>query len=65
MPRKKKDGHYINYYIDRGVYERLQQFAESHGHTATYAVEYLLKLGLDESERREKNDLRNKQPMSP
>ena len=43
MPRQKKDGHYINYYIDRELYERLQKYADEKGQTATMALERILK----------------------
>ena len=43
MPRKKKDGRHINYYIDRMIYERLEEYAEEKGQTMTTALERILK----------------------
>lgn len=42
MPRPKKDGRYINYYIDRELYEKFIKYAESKGQTATTAIERIL-----------------------
>ena len=43
MPRKKKDGRHINYYIDRLIYERLEEYADEKGQTMTMALERILK----------------------
>lgn len=43
MPRKKKDGRYINYYLERELVERLEQYAEQKGQTMTTAIERILK----------------------
>ena len=43
MPRKKKDGRHINYYIDRLIYERLEEYADEKGQTMTTALERILK----------------------
>ncbi|MDY4784374.1 hypothetical protein [Pygmaiobacter massiliensis] len=48
MPRPKKDGQSINYYIDRAIYERLKQYADKKGQTMTTAIERILKAYLDE-----------------
>lgn len=58
MPRKKKDGRYINYYIDRQVYERLEQYADEKGQQMTTAIERILKDYLDqyESEQKQKGE---------
>lgn len=47
MPRPKKDGRYINYYIDRHLYERLDQYCQDKGQTKTVAIERILKQYLD------------------
>lgn len=47
MPRKKKDGRYINYYIDREIYERLEAYANEKGQQMTTAIERILKAHLD------------------
>lgn len=47
MPRKKKDGRHINYYIDREIYERLERYADNKGQQMTTAIERILKEHLD------------------
>lgn len=47
MPRKKKDGRHINYYIDREIYERLEAYADEKGQQMTTAIERILKDHLD------------------
>ena len=42
MARKKKDGRFINYYIDRLIYERLERYAEDKGQPVTSALERIL-----------------------
>lgn len=42
MPRKKKDGRFINYYIDRSIYERLERYAEDRSQPMTTALERIL-----------------------
>ena len=43
MARPKKDGAYINYYIDRKLVEELRDYAEEKGQTMTMALERILK----------------------
>lgn len=50
MPRKKKDGRFINYYIDRHVFERLEQYAAEKGQQMTTAIERILEEHLDRYE---------------
>lgn len=47
MPRKKKDGRFINYYIDRHIFERLERYAQSRGQQMTTALERILQEYLD------------------
>lgn len=47
MPRKKKDGRFINYYIDRRIYERLERYASAKGQQMTTAIERILQEHLD------------------
>lgn len=42
MPRQKKDGRHINYYIDRKVFEELEAYAQEKGQTMTTALERIL-----------------------
>ena len=57
MPRKKKDGRHINYYIDRLIYERLAEYADEKGQTMTTALERILKQFFDKTdEEKRKSD---------
>ena len=47
MARPKKDGRYINYYIDRMIFERLEEYADEKGQTMTTALERILKQFFD------------------
>lgn len=47
MPRMKKDGRHINYYIDREIYERLERYAQDKGQPMTTAIESILREHLD------------------
>lgn len=42
MARPRKDGAYINYYIDRELVERLRDYADNKGQTMTMALERIL-----------------------
>lgn len=42
MARKKKDGRFINYYIDRNIYERLERYADDKSQQMTSALERIL-----------------------
>lgn len=50
MPRKKKDGRFINYYIDRKIFERLEHYAHAKGQQMTTAIERILLEYLDRYE---------------
>ena len=50
MPRKKKDGRFINYYIDRQIFERLEHYAAEKGQQMTTAIERILEDHLDRYE---------------
>ena len=54
MPRKKKDGRHINYYIDRMIYERLEEYADEMGQTMTMALERILKQFFDKNDEEKK-----------
>ena len=47
MARAKKDGRYVNYYIEREVYEKLETYCEEVGQTKTVAIERILTKYLD------------------
>lgn len=48
MGRPKKDGVYINYYIQRNIKELLDKYCEEVGQTNTMAVERILGQYLNE-----------------
>lgn len=48
MAKPKKDGHFINCYLDRNLYNRLQFYADEKGQTKTLAIERILKQYFDE-----------------
>lgn len=48
MPRPKKDGVNINYYIRKDIKERLDEYCEEVGQTGTMAVERILEQFFDE-----------------
>ena len=54
MPRPKKDGRHINYYIDRMIYERLEEYADEKGQTMTMALERILKQFFDMNDEEKK-----------
>ena len=54
LPRKKKDGRHINYYIDRMIYERLEEYADKKGQTMTMALERILKQFFDKNDEEKK-----------
>jgi len=47
MPRAKKDGRRINYFIERDVFEEFELFATSQRYPMTTAIEILLEKGLE------------------
>lgn len=47
MPRPKKDAKVINVKLDRGIYDRLDQFCAESGMTKTVALERILNQYLD------------------
>ena len=50
MPRPKKDGRCINFFIDRSIYDRLKAYAEDKGQSMTTALERILSAHLDQWE---------------
>lgn len=47
MSRQKKDGVYINYYIDKEIKDRLDAYSQEVGQTNTLAIERILKQFFD------------------
>ena len=56
MPRAKKDGEKISFYVDRRVMEDLRAYAEEKGQTVTMAMERILRTYLDEEKKRSLTD---------
>ncbi len=50
MPREKKDGKYISFYMDRMLCEKLHVFAKEKGQTQTMAIERILEGFFKENE---------------
>ena len=48
MARAKKDGRYINYYIEKEVVDKLDQYCEETGLTKTVAIERILSMYFEE-----------------
>ena len=44
MARAKKDGRFVNFYLDRELCEKLTAYAEDKGQTVTTALERILKM---------------------
>ena len=49
MAKPKKDGQFINFYLDRNLYNRLTRYAEEKGQTKTLAIERILKKHFDDA----------------
>ncbi len=47
MSKPKKDGRYMNLYLDRNLSNRLSMYADEKGQTKTTAIERILKEHLD------------------
>ena len=57
MPRAKKDGRYINLYIDKKIYEQFREYAEKKGQTLTTAFERIVSEHINaQNEEKEKAD---------
>lgn len=48
MARAKKDGRFVNFYLDRELCEKLTAYAEEKGQTVTTALERILKTYFEE-----------------
>ena len=61
MARKKKNGVFINYYIDRNVKEMLDEYCEEVGQTNTMAIERILKIYLENYKAKKESQNNNQQ----
>lgn len=50
MAKAKKDGTYVNIYMDRALNDRLENYIKTTGQTKTFLIESLLKQYLDDHE---------------
>lgn len=55
MARPKKDGVFINYYIQKDIKNRLDKYCDEVGQTNTTAIERILKQFLDKYDAKQKN----------
>ena len=53
MSRIKKDGEYVNFYMDRELKQRIKDYADEKGQTMTTAIERILKSYLDDYKEKE------------
>lgn len=53
MSRIKKDGEYVNIYMDRELKQRIKDYADEKGQTMTTAIERILKSYLDDYKEKE------------
>ena len=61
MPRQKKDGRYLNLYLDRALHEEFEQFCETLGQTKTVAAERALRMYMDTMKQNPEQLLKNKE----
>lgn len=61
MPRQKKDGRYLNLYLDRALHEEFEQFCETLGQTKTVAAERALRMYMDTMKQNLEQLLKNKE----
>lgn len=61
MPRPKKDGRYLNLYLDRTLHEEFEQFCENLGQTKTIATERALRMYMDAMKQNPEQLLKNKE----
>ena len=60
MGRPKKDGVFINYYIDREIKEMLDEYCEDVGQTSTLAVERILRPHLEKYKKEKESKKKDK-----
>lgn len=61
MPRPKKDGRYLNLYLDRALHEEFEQFYESLGQTKTIAAERAFRMYMDAMKQNSEQLVKNKE----
>lgn len=63
MPRPKKDGRYLNLYLDRTLHEEFEQFCESLGQTKTVAAERAFRMYMDAMKQNPEQIMKNKEEL--
>lgn len=56
MARPKKDGRYLNCYLENQVLERLEKYCEDTGLTKTVAIERILGKFFDQNDQQNKSE---------
>ena len=56
MPREKKDGQFVNIYLRKDLYDRLEEFCRETGVTKTFAIEKGVELYLGKKESKQDTD---------
>lgn len=55
MARPKKDGKYVNFYIDSELLKRLEEYCEETGLSKTAAIERFIAKGLEKEYKKQDN----------
>lgn len=55
MARPKKDGKYVNFYIDSELLKRLKEYCEETGLSKTAAIERFIAKGLEKEYKKQDN----------
>lgn len=63
MPRPKKDGRYLNLYLDRTLHEEFEQFCKSLGQTKTVAAERAFRMYMDAMKQNPEQIMKNKEEL--
>ena len=56
MPREKKDGQFVNIYLRKDLYDRLEEFCRETGVTKTFAIEKGVELYLGKNKSKQNTD---------
>ncbi len=60
MPRPKKDGKTVSFYLDKELLDRFDRFCDDTGRSKTGAIEWMMKKTLDEVDKEKNTDLLSK-----
>lgn len=62
MPRPKKDGRYLNLYLDRSLHDEFEQFCKNLGQTKTIAAERALHMYMNAMKQNPEQILKENKP---